>query len=38
MFPSLQEIHQFPFRDTIMLPFPLFRDLFVNTAALEEAR
>ncbi|OAB31258.1 salicylate esterase [Paenibacillus macquariensis subsp. defensor] len=24
--------------DTIMLPFPLFRDLFVNTATLEEAR
>ncbi|WP_028551959.1 alpha/beta fold hydrolase [Paenibacillus sp. UNC451MF] len=24
--------------DTIMLPFPLFRDLFVNTANLEEAR
>ncbi|EXG85872.1 putative hydrolase or acyltransferase of alpha/beta superfamily [Clostridium sp. ASBs410] len=23
--------------DTIMLPFPLFRDLFVNTATLEEA-
>ncbi|TCZ78184.1 alpha/beta hydrolase [Paenibacillus albiflavus] len=23
--------------DTIMLPFPLFRDLFVNTASLEEA-
>lgn len=24
--------------DTIMLPFPLFRDLFVNTATLEEAK
>lgn len=24
--------------DTIMLPFPLFRDLFVNTATFEEAR
>ncbi|TQR19094.1 alpha/beta fold hydrolase [Psychrobacillus vulpis] len=24
--------------DTIMLPFPLFRDMFVNTATLEEAK
>ncbi|MBJ6362621.1 alpha/beta fold hydrolase [Paenibacillus sp. GCM10012307] len=24
--------------DTIMLPFPVFRDLFVNTASLEEAK
>ncbi|WP_338016792.1 alpha/beta fold hydrolase [Lysinibacillus cavernae] len=24
--------------DTIMLPFPLFRDMFVNTASLEEAK
>ncbi|WP_144530002.1 alpha/beta fold hydrolase [Peribacillus simplex] len=24
--------------DTVMLPFPLFRDLFVNTATLEEAK